>query len=100
MGMFDYVDIAIKCPKCGNFVKNFQTKDKSCCMNHLKYWEVDNFYCNCDKCNTWIEFHRKREIPKVPLSDFDMEYKVIGEEAIYIDGNLINTELNPAQTKE
>lgn len=70
MGMFDYVDLEIKCPRCGAKVDGFQTKDNGCYMTTLAYWTVNNFYSGCDKCG--LEFNFNRVTPKVPLSDYDV----------------------------
>ena len=71
MGMFDDIKLEIKCPKCGAIVKGFQSKDGPCYLSQLDYWEVDNFYSSCPKCDVWIEFVRKSK-PKVPLSDYEI----------------------------
>jgi DNA-directed RNA polymerase subunit RPC12/RpoP len=73
MGMFDYIDLKIKCPKCGKIVDKFQSKDGYCELKTLNYWEVDNFYSSCKYCNAWIVFNRVRPKPIVPLTDFIME---------------------------
>ena len=76
MGMFDYINHKMKCPKCGANVSDFQSKDGSCTMNTLEYWEVDNFYTLCDNCDTWIEFNLKRGVRKeIPLEDYEMSLR-------------------------
>lgn len=70
MGMFDYVNLEIKCPKCGAVVDGFQTKDNGCLMDELEYWEVNHFYSSCEKCGLWFDFVRRT--PKIPLSDYDV----------------------------
>lgn len=72
MGMFNYVDHECECPKCGEFVAGFQTKDQShnelTCIT-VPVEEVDNFYGDCAACGLWIEFFR---IPPVPAFPFRM----------------------------
>lgn len=58
MGMFDWVNVQIKCPKCGNTVKDFQTKDSSCGLEIIDPTYITNFYSPCRHCNNWIEFSR------------------------------------------
>lgn len=74
MGMFDYVvDVPeVDCPKCGAKLNAWQSKDGPCDLEEIEYWKVENFYTNCHKCRTWVEFNR--EVPKepVPLSAFTM----------------------------
>ena len=72
MGMFDYIKLKIDCPSCGARVTSFQSKDGPCYLTELNYWEVDNFYTSCGKCNLWIEYVRKSSKTKVPLSDFKL----------------------------
>lgn len=55
MGMFDYINTPkIDCPKCGEEIKSFQSKDAQCCLDTLEYYEVDHFYTSCDNCCEWI----------------------------------------------
>ena len=74
MGMFDYIKHEMDCPKCGDKVTGFQSKDGLCCLTELEYWEVDNFYTSCRNCGVWIEFTLKRERirEKFPLEDYEM----------------------------
>lgn len=68
MGIFDYVfGVEVDCPKCGRKLREFQSKDGECCLGHLDYRQVLNFYTPCD-CGQWIEYQRK---PARDLSDFD-----------------------------
>lgn len=63
MGMFDWVEFETACPKCGNWLEDFQSKDLFCELIKVKPWEVDNFYTSCDKCGTWVEYARKNGDP-------------------------------------
>ena len=58
MGMFDDVIYKCECPVCNEVVKGFQSKDGDCCLNKIAPSMVDNFYSNCDSCDTWFEFNR------------------------------------------
>ena len=60
MGMFDYVNFKMPCPKCGTMVQSFQTKDGRCLMDRLEPDNVSNFYDVCPnaECRVWIEFDR------------------------------------------
>ena len=74
MGIFNYVDFEMSCPKCGTKMKNFQTKDGDLYMATVPWWEVNNFYDSCGKCGAWVEFHRKiRELVRADVDKyFDM----------------------------
>lgn len=71
MGMFDYVKFSAPCIKCGEKIQGFQSKDGPCELKHLDYWEVDYFYANCKKCDTWNEYHRINKKPFAPISDYE-----------------------------
>lgn len=69
MGMFNYVEYQCPCPKCGEIVEGFQTKDgDDLVLATLKPADVDHFYTFCDNpdCGTWIDFHRI-EVPAFPF---------------------------------
>lgn len=69
MGMFNWVEYECECPKCGEFVAGFQTKDgDDLVLATLKPEDVDNFYSDCADCGTWVEFTRI----KVPDFPFEM----------------------------
>ena len=70
MGMFDYINLEIKCPNCGGAVSGFQSKENGCMMTTLEYWEVNNFYSGCEKCGCEIEFNRKSQ--QVPLTKYNV----------------------------
>ena len=72
MGMFDYVNYEMKCPTCGHLIDEFQTENGNCVMARLEITNVLNFYTNCWRCNTWIEFTRK---PAQGIDDFSMTVK-------------------------
>lgn len=82
MGMFDYVEITVKCPNCNVKINPFQTKEKDCFLRTLNFWEVDYFYAGCKNCETYIEFtlsHRPNR--KLSLKDYNMSaYKPSEEE--------------------
>lgn len=59
MGMFDYVNFRMPCPKCGKEVGDFQTKSTECTMRTVDPTICGCFYSRCDACKTWIEFDRE-----------------------------------------
>lgn len=66
MGMFDYVNVEVPCPKCGETVKDFQSKSGPCLLDDLSPEEVTNFYSGCLSCGTWVEFNRECPPPAYP----------------------------------
>ena len=77
MGMFDAINYEMSCPICGEKVDGFQSKDGECVLANIDYWEVDNFYTSCPKCDAWIEFTRSFPKEKVPITDYKLV--VIGQ---------------------
>lgn len=73
MGMFDYVDYEMPCPKCGALLKEFQSKDAGCWLEIVKLSEVSNFYTSCRNCGEWVEFTLKRP-ENITIADFVMEH--------------------------
>ena len=67
MGMFDYVNVSMPCPNCGDEHKSFQSKEGRCDLGLIEPDGLDCFYSYC-KCGTWIEFSRFRP-EQVPLRD-------------------------------
>lgn len=59
MGMFDWVDFEIDCPKCGEKVTGFQTKDTECVLKTVKPSQIRDFYSICDNCQIWIQVYNK-----------------------------------------
>ena len=62
MGCFDTVLFEMKCPVCGEQVKNFQSKDGRCAGDELLIGDVDNFYGDCSLCGSWFEFTRQKNV--------------------------------------
>jgi hypothetical protein len=61
MGMFDYVKLKIKCPFCGEEIKNFQTKDTGCNLCEVEPQDIPfegEFYSDCNSCGLWVQFRR------------------------------------------
>jgi hypothetical protein len=58
MGMFDYVNFKMPCPKCGTELNDFQSKDLGCDMKTVEPDALVCFYDQCMKCRTWVEFSR------------------------------------------
>lgn len=57
MGMFNYVNFEMPCPKCGETVRGFQTKDGDAGMHLVEIEAVTTMYAGC-KCGYWIELTR------------------------------------------
>jgi len=77
MGMYDDIKTPdIECPVCGELVGEFQSKDGVCMLSTLNYWEVSNFYTHCPNCETWVEFFRRCSPPEIPLSDYEMMFRI------------------------
>jgi len=70
MGMFNFVKFSTKCPKCGELIIDFQTKDGDLTLRTIEFYEVDNFYSSCDKCGTNVEYTLKPEIRKLITIDY------------------------------
>jgi hypothetical protein len=62
MGMFDWVNLKMKCPNCGEEINRFQTKDYDCELKTRNPLETNYFYGGCENCETWITFERKQTI--------------------------------------
>lgn len=79
MGMFDNINFEMACPKCGEIVKNFQSKDAGCLLDLLDPDEVCTFYASCRKCRNWIQFsrhipnERPRKARKIPFTQTEVE---------------------------
>ena len=54
MGMFDYIKYEAPCPKCGEMLDDWQSKDSECLLDTLEPWQVSHFYQSCPKCKSWI----------------------------------------------
>jgi len=57
MGMFNYVNFEMPCPKCGEMVRGFQTKDGHLSMDLVEIEAVVSMYSRCE-CGRWIELSR------------------------------------------
>ena len=76
MGMYDTVEFTCPCPKCGEIVDSFQSKDRYCLMERLKPYQVRGFYSYCNKCKTWIEF---KTVGFKEYYNENVEYKLVKE---------------------
>ena len=76
MGVFNFVKFSTKCPKCGELITDFQTKDGDLTLRTVDFFEVDNFYSSCDKCNTVIEYTLQPELRKlISIQCYNLEIK-------------------------
>ena len=75
MGMFDFVDVVVRCPKCNTEVKGFQSKDGPCEMLTIPLDGVDNLYSRCSnpECDLWLEFNRRYPDVDEALPGFDLD---------------------------
>ena len=69
MGMFDYIEHSYTCD-CGNVVDDFQSKDGPCQLLTLTPLQVNNFYSNCDKCHTRLNFSRYTALSDTEIPEF------------------------------
>lgn len=67
MGLFDYVNFEMACPKCGAPLHDFQTKDGDVYMNTVEIEAVTSFYTACPQCKHWVELTRVPP-PDVPVT--------------------------------
>lgn len=72
MGMFDYVDVTHACWRCGEPLRNFQSKDADCGLETVKPEAVDTYYDSCDNCNAW-NYYRRVGRPEFELLPDDHE---------------------------
>lgn len=72
MGMFNYINVEIPCPKCGTTVDTFQSKDANCDLTSIDPTQVSNFYGDCPDCGYWIEMEREEQ-PKRRDRPFNKE---------------------------
>jgi ribosomal protein S27AE len=83
MGLFNYVKILIKCPKCGKEIGEFQTKDDYCnslYMETVELGSVRECHTVCDNCGAWVQLKLKKErIKKLTLDDYDIIATDLGE---------------------
>ena len=87
MGMFDWVNFKVPCPKCGREVENFQSKDGDCLLGTLEFWQADNFYSYCDRCEAMINYTLSNDIREkirtiienmrkvLTIKDYDLEFR-------------------------
>jgi hypothetical protein len=86
MGMFNYVNFEMPCPKCGEIVRGFQTKDGHLTMNLVEIEAVVTMYSTCE-CGHWIELSRAplpldAVTPKAPASleqAISIGFRIVGD---------------------
>ena len=77
MGMFDEIMTPeILCPKCKEPVTGFQSKDGPCDLTVLSFKEVQNFYSNCRKCDTWVEYFLKVKPSERTIEDYEQSHRL------------------------
>jgi hypothetical protein len=70
MGLYNLVKFSTKCPKCGELISDFQTKDGTLSLSEVEFYEVDNFYSFCENCGTSLDYTLKPEIRKLITIDY------------------------------
>lgn len=65
MGMFDWVNVKMDCPKCGKLISGFQSKDSACCLDIIDPEYVSSLYTSCPHCKSWISFDRSEELLRI-----------------------------------
>ncbi len=58
MGMYDEINVDIKCPKCGANDVSWQSKNYLCNLDTIDPDKVQEFYTHCDKCDTFTTYRR------------------------------------------
>lgn len=100
MGMFNWVNFETKCPVCGRTLENFQTKDAKNNLDCLKFYEVDNFYNDCE-CGTWVEFNLKKEVrEKFTIDDYEIKFVTPEQRKEEMEKRLKQMEKNIEKLKE
>lgn len=74
MGMYDYVDFATPCIRCGKSVTNFQTKDTPFPSLETVDWRtVRRFYSDCTHCGQWHEYVLREKPPtERTIDDYEL----------------------------
>lgn len=71
MGMYDYIDFKTNCPRCGEIVSGFQSKDLDCELKTYSPLCVDYFYGSCLNCQNWITYSREHvAVERGSIKDF------------------------------
>ena len=65
MGMYDEINVDIKCPKCGSNDVSWQSKNYLCNLDTSEPCKVQEFYTYFDKCvtvTTYLTIEDKGEV--------------------------------------
>lgn len=68
MGLFNYVNVRVDCPGCGDGPLGFQTKDGDLMMDTVDPDSLAEFGAICKKCGLWTGFARELA-PVLPRRD-------------------------------
>lgn len=72
--MYDHVRFECECPQCKTMLNGFQSKDGSCGLYTLDFWDTNNFYTICDSCGLFIDFNIVvRPDRKIVIEDYKVE---------------------------
>ncbi len=107
MGMFDWINIKLPCPKCGKEIEGFQSKDGECLLDCLEFWQVDNFHSYCNNCKAMVDYTLKRDTKKkiresienmrkaLTIDDYELDFR--DSEAL---ANIIKRRLGEIDSKK
>lgn len=59
MGMFDWVNVEMDCPYCGEKLKGFQSKDGDCVLDIVDPDDLSYFKDFCKNCRRTVTFSRQ-----------------------------------------
>jgi len=105
MGMYDYIELSVSCPICGNSIINtFQTKDFDCLMDTYHPGDKVPVDCNLSFMRAYTTCNHHREITKIEdeltftlITGYWIEYEIpIIDGVIARDQNLWKRKIKPA----
>jgi hypothetical protein len=75
MGMYDDVVLEMKCPKCGEPIDDFQSKDGDCILEKLQPYEINHCYSSCAGCGAWIDLRISERAMAMKKAAMDAMYR-------------------------
>ena len=88
MGMFDTINFEMPCPKCGETLSDFQSKDADCTLKLLDPDQVGEMHTSCDSCGHWVSLSRwpqwerrpePRASPWTPSEVIELGFELVEE---------------------
>ena len=77
MGPVNHINTVVHCPTCGEKVEGLQTQDGATePLRHetVPLEAVRSFFGQCDRCNTWLDFERRPDMPGTRPSHFTLTW--------------------------